>query len=75
MLYASQGREADARKALADLVRELDTPEAYFAAIRTYEILGDPQARRRVCESEARRLFPEARSARRRELSGGSARG
>ncbi len=42
MLYASQGREAEAARRSADLSVELRTPEAYFAAIRTYEILGDP---------------------------------
>ena len=41
MLYASQGREADARRSLTQLVEDLRTPEAYFAAARTYEVLGD----------------------------------
>ncbi len=60
MLYASEGREAEARQALTDLVGQLGTPEAYFAASQTYEILGDAisAARLRV---EAKRLFPTAR--------------
>ena len=56
-LYASQGREADARKALADLVRDLNTPEAYFSAIKTYEILGDPQAAAGL-KADVRRVVP-----------------
>ncbi len=60
MLYASEGRETEARLALTELVRQLGTPEAYFAASQTYEILGDAisAARLRV---EAKRLFPTAR--------------
>ncbi len=67
-LYASQGRETDARKALSDLVREINTPEAYFAAIRTYEILGDRQAASGL-KAEQRRLFPGARE--RKNTAGG----
>ena len=60
MLYASQGREAEARQALTELVRQLNTPEAYFTASQTYEVLGDAisAARLRV---EAKRLFPTAK--------------
>ena len=60
MLYASQGREAEARKALGDLVLEVRTPEAYFAAIRTFEILGDPGAAREL-KTDLRRRFPQAK--------------
>ncbi len=60
MLYASQGREAEARKALGDLVLEVRTPEAYFAAIRTFEILGDPASARDL-RADLRRRFPEAK--------------
>ncbi len=60
MLYASQGREAEARKALSDLVKDVHTPEAYFAAIQTYEVLGDPAAAAGL-RAEQRRLFPGAR--------------
>jgi len=60
MLFASEGRENEARAALTELVRQLNTPEAYFTASQTYDILGDAisAARLRV---EARRLFPTAR--------------
>ncbi len=67
-LYASQGREADARKVLADLVHDLNTPEAYFAAIKTYEILGDPRAAAGL-KADVRRLFPTAKE--RKSVSGG----
>jgi tetratricopeptide (TPR) repeat protein len=60
MLYASQGREAEARQSLSDLVTEIHTPEAYFAAIRTYEILGDPGSAMEL-KAEVRRLYPTAR--------------
>jgi predicted Zn-dependent protease len=60
MLYASQGREAEARESLSSLVRDLGTPEAYFAAIRTYEILGDSASAREL-QLQAKRLFPSAK--------------
>jgi Flp pilus assembly protein TadD len=60
MLYASQGREAEARRSLADLVTQVQTPEAFFAAIRTYEVLGDPRAAEDL-KAQARRAFPGAR--------------
>lgn len=60
MLYASQGREADARKTLADLIKEVGTPTSYFAAIKTYEILGDPHSAAEL-RAEQRRIFPDAR--------------
>jgi choline-sulfatase len=60
MLYASQGREAEARKALADLVREVNTADAYFAAIKTYEILGDAHAAGEL-KAAQRRAFPGAK--------------
>jgi len=60
MLYASQGREAEARQALTDLVLQLRTPEAYFTASRTYEILGDPATAGQL-RAEAKRLFPDAK--------------
>jgi arylsulfatase A-like enzyme/Flp pilus assembly protein TadD len=62
-LYASQGREADARKALSDLVRDLHTPEAYFSAIKTYGILGDPKSAAEL-KAEQQRLFPAAKERR-----------
>jgi tetratricopeptide (TPR) repeat protein len=60
LLYASQGREDDARGALTKLVEELRTPEAYFAAARTYEVLGDPRSAEEL-RAEAHRAFPRAR--------------
>jgi arylsulfatase A-like enzyme/Flp pilus assembly protein TadD len=60
MLYASQGRELEARRALSDLVGQLRTPEAYFAASRTYEILGDPASAGQL-RAEVKRLFPGAK--------------
>jgi choline-sulfatase len=60
MLYASQGREAEARQSLTGLVQDLGTPEAYFAAARTYEILGDAVSAREL-QIQAKRLFPNAK--------------
>jgi arylsulfatase A-like enzyme/Tfp pilus assembly protein PilF len=60
LLYASQGREADARQSLTRLVQDLHTPEAYFAAARTYEVLGDSRSAEEL-RNEARRIFPKAR--------------
>ena len=67
LLYASQGREADARKWLSDLVAQVRTPEAIFAAIRTYEVLGDPRSAAEL-KAQARRAFPGARE--RKETGG-----
>ncbi len=67
MLYASQERESEARKILSDLVREVRTPEAYFAAIKTYEVLGDPRTAAEL-RAEQRRAFPGARE--RKEIGG-----
>jgi len=60
MLYASQGREDAARRSLTDLVEQLRTPEAYFAAARTYEVLGDAKTASEL-RAQARRSFPQAR--------------
>jgi len=38
----------------------VNTPDAYFAAIKTYEILGDPRAAAEL-KVEQRRAFPGAR--------------
>jgi arylsulfatase A-like enzyme/Flp pilus assembly protein TadD len=69
LLYASQGREADARKSLSDLVAQVRTPEAIFAAIRTYEILGDPSSAAEL-KAQARRAFPGARERKETGLGG-----
>jgi Tfp pilus assembly protein PilF len=60
MLYASQGREAEARGALGSLVADVATPEAYFAAIRTYEVLGDPGTANEL-KRDLQRKFPGAK--------------
>jgi len=60
MLYASEGREADARGALGSLVSDVATPEAYFAAIRTYEILGDAETAGEL-KRDLQRKFPGAK--------------
>ncbi len=59
MLYASQGRGDEALETLGKLA-SLRTPEALYAAARTYEILGDRESALRL-RREARRAFPEAR--------------
>jgi choline-sulfatase len=58
ILYASQGREPEALRALADLIA-LKSPEALSAAIRTFEVLGDPDTAASL-RARRRRLFPEA---------------
>ena len=59
LLYASQGKEAETRRALETLAN-LKTPTALFAAARTYEILGDRDRANRI-RQEIRRDFPTAR--------------
>ncbi len=54
MLFRSQGRDAEARAALAALVAATPRPETYLKAVQTATVLGDPEA--------ARALFAEARS-------------
>ena len=63
LLYASQGRETEARRTLETLVQRVHTPEALFAASRTYEVLGDPRSAEAV-RARLRRLFPTARERR-----------
>ena len=59
MLYASQGKSDRALQTLEALVA-LKTPEALYAAVRTYEILGDRESAARL-RLEIRRAFPAAR--------------
>jgi tetratricopeptide (TPR) repeat protein len=59
MLYASQGKGNEALETLGALAR-VKTPEALYAAARTYEILGDRDSALRL-RREARQAFPEAR--------------
>jgi len=63
LLYASQGREAEARRALAELVGSMSTPDGLFAAIRTYEVLGDRTAAEGL-KADVRRRFPQAKERR-----------
>ena len=60
LLYASQGREAETRRTLEEMTAKSRRPDTWFAAARTYEVLGD-----RASGSEVRRkavaLFPGAR--------------
>jgi len=66
MLYASQGKEREARGMLNELAAA-GTAEAIFTAARTYEILGDAGSASAL-RAQARRLFPGARE--RRPTSG-----
>ena len=59
LLYASEGRQAEARQAL-DALAQVKNPNALFAAARTYEILGDHDTAVRL-RQELRRLYPSAR--------------
>jgi arylsulfatase A-like enzyme/Flp pilus assembly protein TadD len=59
MLYASQEKSEEARAVLESLARAR-TPEAIFAAARTFEILGDPESAA-LLRAQGRRLFPGAR--------------
>jgi len=59
MLYRSQGRDAEARSALAGLVaaQPRSTAEAYWTVVRTFSVLGDVAAAREWA-SRARTKFP-----------------
>ncbi len=63
LLYASQGKEGEARRVLELLTVKNPTPESYFEVIRTYEVLGDRRAAGEL-RAKARRLFPGAREPR-----------
>jgi Tfp pilus assembly protein PilF len=59
MLYRSQGRDAEARAALAGLVaaQPRPTPETYWTVVRAFTVLGDA-ASAREWAARARRKFP-----------------
>ena len=59
MLYRSQGRDAEARSALAGLVaaQPRPTPETYWTVVRTFSVLGDA-ASAREWAARARTKFP-----------------
>lgn len=59
MLYRSQGRDAEARSALAGLIASDPSPgaEAYWTVVRTLSVLGDTEAAREWA-ARARSRFP-----------------
>ncbi len=57
MLYRSQGRDTEARKALAELVAQAPRAETYPKAVQTATVLGDVEAARAL-SAEARARFP-----------------
>ena len=59
MLYASQGKAQEAARTLEGLAGR-KTPDALYAAARTYEILGDRESAARL-RREIRLAFPAAR--------------
>ena len=60
LLEASEGRAAEAGRALHDLVERPSSADSLFLAARTYDILGDRAAGARA-RAEAARRFPGAR--------------
>jgi tetratricopeptide (TPR) repeat protein len=59
MLYRSLGRDAEAERAIADLVSRVPTSEAYGLAAQLWTIFGD-DARAGSLRAEARRRFGRA---------------
>src|SRR6185295_10194047 len=59
MLYRSQGRDAEARAALAALISTQPRPtaETYWTVVRAFSVLGDTSAAREWA-SRARTKFP-----------------
>jgi arylsulfatase A-like enzyme/Tfp pilus assembly protein PilF len=59
MLYRSQGRDNEARAALAGLVKaeKAPTAETYWTVVRTFSVLGDAEAAR-AWATQARARFP-----------------
>jgi arylsulfatase A-like enzyme/tetratricopeptide (TPR) repeat protein len=62
LLHASEGRPQEAARTLEDMISKSPQPGSYFAAARTYEVLGDRPSAARL-RRKARDLFPEARDA------------
>ncbi len=62
LLFASEGRPQEADRVLGDMISKAPQPDSYFAAARTYEVLGDRPSAARL-RSKARDLFPGAREA------------
>ena len=63
LLYASEGREAEARRTLERCVSTATTPASYFAVIKAYRVLGDT-GRAGQLRQELRQRFPDARERR-----------
>jgi Flp pilus assembly protein TadD len=59
LLHASEGRPHEAERVLGDMISKSPQPDSYFAAARTYDVLGDGASAVRV-RKRARNLFPEA---------------
>jgi arylsulfatase A-like enzyme/tetratricopeptide (TPR) repeat protein len=59
MLYRSQGRDAESRAALTGVVTSAREPsaDAYWTVVRTFGVLGDPEAAR-TWAAQARARFP-----------------
>jgi arylsulfatase A-like enzyme/tetratricopeptide (TPR) repeat protein len=62
LLFASGGHPQEADRALADMISKSPQPGSYFAAARTYDVLGDRPSAARL-RRRARELFPGAREA------------
>jgi tetratricopeptide (TPR) repeat protein len=62
LLLASDGRSQDAARTLEEMIAKSPQSRSYFAAARTWEVLGDLTSAARL-RKRARDLFPEAREA------------
>ncbi|HMF08557.1 MAG TPA: tetratricopeptide repeat protein, partial [Thermoanaerobaculia bacterium] len=60
VLYASEGKEADARRTLEECLTNARTPGPFFAVAQAYQVLGDTGRAQNV-RLEASRRFPGAR--------------
>ncbi len=68
VLFASEGKEMEARRTLESCLANAKTPGPYYAVARTYDVLGDP-GRAVAVRSESRKRFPGAHE--RTETEGG----
>lgn len=63
LLSASEGRPQEADRILGEMISKSPQPGSYFAAARTYEVLGDRQSAIRL-RKKAGDLFPDVREPR-----------
>jgi tetratricopeptide (TPR) repeat protein len=63
LLSASEGRPEEAGRVLRDMISKSPRPGSYYAAARTYEVLGDRPSAARL-RRKAQDLFPGARELR-----------